>query len=81
MPSEPKSFNIWNYKPWWCQPWSILLTGIAIASGSWFLTKTIWITLIFSVLMILWWTYFLILYPQAMQKVLQANGSVIQEKL
>jgi len=68
MSSEPESFSIWNYKPWWCQPWSILLTGIAIALGSWLLFKIIWITLIFSVLVLIWGTYFLILYPQLIER-------------
>ncbi|MFM7787820.1 MAG: DUF6737 family protein, partial [Microcystis panniformis] len=26
--SNSKSDNVWNHKPRWCQPWSILLTGI-----------------------------------------------------
>ena len=31
-----ESSNIWDYKPKWCQPWSILLTGIILIVGSWF---------------------------------------------
>ncbi|NEO52199.1 MAG: hypothetical protein F6K54_03340 [Okeania sp. SIO3B5] len=27
---EQEKFNPWNCKLWWCQPWSILLTGITI---------------------------------------------------
>lgn len=23
----PGAVSIWQLKPWWCQPWSILLTG------------------------------------------------------
>ncbi|WP_374189005.1 DUF6737 family protein [Scytonema millei] len=22
-----KPVSVWNYKPWWCQPWSIFLRG------------------------------------------------------
>nr|WP_306465771.1 DUF6737 family protein [Spirulina major] len=29
-----KSMNFWDYKPWWCQPWSILLTGGVAIAGS-----------------------------------------------
>ncbi|WP_332982633.1 DUF6737 family protein [Microcoleus sp. A003_D6] len=25
--SDKKAISPWNYKPWWCQPWSIILTG------------------------------------------------------
>jgi len=24
----------WSLKPWWCQPWSILLTGVLVIAGS-----------------------------------------------
>jgi hypothetical protein len=59
-----KSLNVWDYKPWWCQPWSILLTGLIIIVTSWLLTKIVWIAIGLSVPIILWWWYFLILYPQ-----------------
>jgi hypothetical protein len=59
-----KSLNIWDYKPWWCQPWSILLTGISIIVTSQLVIKILWITILISVPIILWWIYFLILYPQ-----------------
>ena len=68
--SDSKFLNIWEYKPWWCQPWSILLTGILLSSGSWFLFKIIWLTLGISVLVIVWWSYFLILYPQLVRQYL-----------
>ncbi len=76
---ESNSLKIWNYKPWWCQPWSIILTGITVVSGCWFLTKILWLTLALSVLIGLWWGYFLILYPR-MIKELYADSSV-EEKV
>lgn len=72
-----QSLNVWNYKPWWCQPWSILLTGILVISGSWLLTKTLWIALGLSFPIFLWWGYFLILYPQLFKKVLTVEISNI----
>lgn len=68
--SDSQSLNIWDYKPWWCQPWSILLTGIVIISGSWFLLKILWLTLGLSIIVIAWWVYFLILYPQLVKQYL-----------
>ncbi|NEP44433.1 MAG: hypothetical protein F6K35_36540 [Okeania sp. SIO2H7] len=56
--------NPWNYKPWWCQPWSILLTGIVIISSSWFLLKIWWITALVAFPILLWWSLFLILWPR-----------------
>ena len=28
-----ESVSLWDHKPWWCQPWSILLTGVAVVLG------------------------------------------------
>ena len=62
------SFNVWNYKPWWCQPWSIILTGSSIIAVSWLLFHILWLSLIVSVPIVVWWFYFLKVYPQMMQK-------------
>jgi hypothetical protein len=56
--------NLWEHKPWWCQPWTIILTGIIIIAGSWFVFKTIWLTLPVAILIVVWWTYFLIIVPR-----------------
>lgn len=63
------SLNIWNYKPWWCQPWSILLTGLGIISGSWLLFSNFIISGIIFILVTIWWYYFLILYPRLVEKI------------
>lgn len=68
--SNPKSTVVWDYKPWWCQPWSILLTGLGIIVGSWLLLKTIWITVSISLVIFAWWIYFLIVYPQMIKEYL-----------
>jgi hypothetical protein len=56
--------NLWKSKPWWCQPWTIILTGMMIISGSWWLFHTIWLTLPIATLIVVWWTYFLIIVPR-----------------
>jgi hypothetical protein len=56
--------NLWESKPWWCQPWTIILTGIMIVAGSWLLFQTIWLTLPVAILIVVWWTYFLIIVPR-----------------
>jgi hypothetical protein len=68
-----ESFNPWNYKPWWCQPWSILLTGIALIGGSWLLLKALWLTLPLSLLIFVWWGYFLILWPKLIRESLKSG--------
>ncbi len=53
----------WSLKPWWCQPWSILLTGIVAVAGSWWGLQNWWITLPLAALVALWWILFLVLVP------------------
>ncbi|BAY88031.1 MULTISPECIES: DUF6737 family protein [unclassified Tolypothrix] len=61
---EKKPISPWNYKPWWCQPWSIVLTGITLISGSWLVFKTIWLTVIISIPILVWMGFFLLIWPQ-----------------
>jgi hypothetical protein len=56
--------NLWESKPWWCQPWTIILTGVIIIAGSWLVFKTLWLTLPVAILIVVWWTYFLIIVPR-----------------
>ncbi len=62
--------SVWDYKPWWCQPWSILLTGCVIISGSWLLLHRFWITGLVAVPILLWMYYFLLVYPRLVQDLL-----------
>ncbi|MBW4495228.1 MAG: hypothetical protein KME26_19490 [Oscillatoria princeps RMCB-10] len=66
--SDQKPFSPWDYKPWWCQPWSIFLTGVTLISGSWFLLKTVWITAIVAVPVLVWMGFFLLIWPKLMQE-------------
>jgi hypothetical protein len=68
-----KSFDIWNYKPWWCQPWSILLTGAVIIGSSWLIGKNLWISLLVSLPIVAWWVYFLILYPRLVSQAMEES--------
>ncbi|HIK56743.1 MAG TPA: hypothetical protein IGS37_16475 [Synechococcales cyanobacterium M55_K2018_004] len=60
MPSP----SIWTYKPWWCQPWSILLTGLGLIAGSWLLFHLWWLTLLVGLPVTAWMVYFLVIYPR-----------------
>lgn len=62
--SEQKPLNPWNYKPWWCQPWSILLTGVTLITGSWLLFKTIWLTVLVAIPLLVWMGFFLLVWPR-----------------
>jgi hypothetical protein len=64
--------NLWQSKPWWCQPWTIILTGVIIITGSWFVFHTLWLTLPITALIFLWWTYFLIIVPRLLRQMAAA---------
>jgi hypothetical protein len=59
-----KSPSIWNYKPWWCQPWSIILTGILLIGGSWLLLLNVWITSFVAIPVLIWMIYFILIFPK-----------------
>ena len=69
-----RSTNIWDYKPAWCQPWSIILTGIIVTAASWLVLHTLWITVGVAVAITAWWIYFLIIYPQAFAEYIAAQN-------
>jgi len=62
---SPAPGSIWQLKPWWCQPWSILLSGAAGIGGSWVVLQRWWITAAVAVAVGLWWLMFLVLVPAA----------------
>jgi hypothetical protein len=64
--SAQKPLSPWNYKPWWCQPWSILLTGMTLISASWIIFKIIWLTILVALPILVWMGFFLLIWPQLM---------------
>ncbi|MEO1447266.1 MAG: DUF6737 family protein [Cyanobacteria bacterium J06635_11] len=65
--------SMWQLKPWWCQPWSIILTGIAIPVASWLLLHRLWITLPVAGVIAVWWLLFLVIVPGQYSQMLKAN--------
>jgi hypothetical protein len=57
--------SIWSLKPWWCQPWSILLTGAGVIAGSWLLLHRWWVSAPAALAVLLWWWLFLVAAPAA----------------
>ena len=62
--SEQPMLNPWDYKPWWCQPWSILLTSVVLIVLSWVVSKTLWITILVSIPLVIWAGFFLLIWPR-----------------
>jgi hypothetical protein len=75
--SETISPDLWQSKPWWCQPWTIILTGVLIVAGSWLVLHTWWITIPLGILIGVWWLYFLVIVPRMLRQMAaeQANQS------
>ena len=63
MDSDSKD-DFWSFKPFWCQPWSIISFGILVLIFSWTLFNNIIISSIFLFLVIPWWILFLIIAPK-----------------
>jgi hypothetical protein len=68
MNNETATVDLWQSKPWWCQPWTIILTGILLVAVSWLVLHSLWLTIPLGVLIVVWWTYFLILVPRMLRE-------------
>ena len=73
--------SLWALKPWWCQPWSILLTGVGLIGGSWLLLKTLWITVLVALPISAWMGFFLLVYPGLFERSLKSAPSAPSEDL
>uniref|UniRef100_A0A0E0KHW1 DUF6737 domain-containing protein n=1 Tax=Oryza punctata TaxID=4537 RepID=A0A0E0KHW1_ORYPU len=57
--------SVWDTKPSWCQPWTILLSGAVAIVGSWLPIHSVVITGGVSFAICAWWYIFLYSYPKA----------------
>ncbi|GAQ89814.1 hypothetical protein KFL_005650060 [Klebsormidium nitens] len=72
--------SVWDTKPAWCQPWTILLTGTVGITGSWQLLHVPVLTGVVTGLVGLWWFVFLLAYPQSYKDMI-AQRREYQERL
>ena len=68
------SGSFWSHKPWWCQPWTILTTGVLVVTASWLLLGLWWISLPVALGVLAWWGLFLLLVPAARRAAQQEQG-------
>ncbi|KAJ4815239.1 spindle pole body-associated protein [Rhynchospora pubera] len=57
--------SVWDTKPAWCQPWTILLTGVTVIVCSWLIFHSIVLSSGAFALISAWWYIFLYSYPKA----------------
>lgn len=72
---EQPSGSLWRSKPWWCQPWTIVASGLAGIAISWLLLERWWLTSLVAGAVVLWWTVFLWQVPRAYQQALATGFS------
>ena len=69
--------SVWALKPAWCQPWSILGTGVAVVALADLLSP--WLAALAALPIAAWWYVFLLAYPQqfdeAMEREAQRRGA------
>jgi hypothetical protein len=76
VPQPERLPSLWSLKPWWCQPWSILLTGMVVVAASWLLVGRWWLSLVVATGVGAWWMLFLVLVPAAYRaEALQAQAA------
>ncbi|XP_006288757.2 uncharacterized protein LOC17883883 [Capsella rubella] len=57
--------SVWDTKPSWCQPWTIMLTGVSIVACSWLILHSIVVSSLAVGLIGAWWYIFLYSYPKS----------------
>ena len=63
--AQEASPSLWDIKPWWCQPWSILLTGFIVPTVAWLVLHRLWIVIPITVAVLMWWWLFLYVVPKS----------------
>ncbi|ESQ37942.1 hypothetical protein EUTSA_v10029025mg [Eutrema salsugineum] len=57
--------SVWDTKPSWCQPWTIMLTGLSIVACSWAILHSVLVSSLAGGLIGAWWYIFLYSYPKS----------------
>ncbi|VVB07045.1 unnamed protein product [Arabis nemorensis] len=57
--------SVWDTKPYWCQPWTIMLTGLSIVACSWAILHSVLVSSLTVGLIGAWWYIFLYSYPKS----------------
>jgi hypothetical protein len=77
-PTDPNSLpdSLWQLKPWWCQPWSIVLTGVGLVAIAWLLFQRWWIAAPVAIAVLAWWFLFLLWVPRQYTAAVRQQRSI-----
>jgi hypothetical protein len=64
--------NVWQTKPAWCQPWSIIGSGMFIIAAPTVFFHLAWLSALFAIPIGAWWYLFLLVYPEQFKQYVQA---------
>jgi len=65
---EMEERNVWKTKPVWCQPWTIVLTGMLIISLPTLVFDWKYVSVAFAFPIAAWWYVFLYAYPKSFRE-------------
>ncbi|BBN05845.1 hypothetical protein MPTK1_3g16400 [Marchantia polymorpha subsp. ruderalis] len=71
--------SVWDTKPAWCQPWTIVTTGLGVVGGSWLTFQNIFVTGGACFLISVWWFSFLYAYPLAYSEMIAERRKMIKD--
>lgn len=76
LQQQYSSDNMWDYKPAWCQPWSILGSGSAVVGAVALIShNSPLFTGVVAIPIAVWWYLFLYLVPQEFKQYVQKQKS------
>ncbi len=69
LSERSRAAEFWRHKPWWCQPWTILLTGgLVLALDGLLVVRfglPLWLAVPPVLAILAWWVLFLLVVPNA----------------
>ncbi|KAG6553295.1 hypothetical protein Mapa_005029 [Marchantia paleacea] len=71
--------SVWDTKPAWCQPWTIVTTGVGVVGGSWLTFQNIFVTGGACFLIGVWWFSFLYAYPLAYSEMIAERRKMVKD--
>jgi hypothetical protein len=71
---------MWDSKPAWCQPWTIVTTGTCIIAGANALSHgSVLLTVLAAGPILVWWFLFLVVVPAEYREYVEAQLSAMED--
>nr|YP_009531021.1 hypothetical protein PMNZ_790 [Paulinella micropora]AXY63710.1 hypothetical protein PMNZ_790 [Paulinella micropora] len=70
----------WSLKAWWCQPWSVITTGILLLLLFWSLLELRWFMIGITGIILIWWIIFLVLAPTYYRQSFMEKNPTFEER-